>query len=117
MDGGLVAHLVAVVVVARIFRYDARIRLARQRGDYVAELHVGEPGGAVVDGLARPHPVARNGLVTLLAAGALARVIPHRQKAAIGGGREVGLPLRTGRASVFNFNGALKVAPLSMERM
>ena len=88
-----VAHLVAIVVVAPVFRYDARVLLAREGRDYITKLHVGEPGGAVVGGFARPHSVARNARVRVLAVGGFALVIPYRKEAAIRGGREVGLPL------------------------
>ena len=40
--------------------------------------------------------VARNGRVTLLAVGAPARVIPHREESATRADREIGLPLRAG---------------------
>src|SRR4030095_14666186 len=99
----LVEHMVAVVVIARVFRYDAWVRLARKRGDYVAKLHVGEPGHALVSGLARPHPVAWNVGVTLGAAGGLTLVIPDRQKAAVLCDREVGLPLSAGTGICVQF--------------
>ncbi len=86
----------AVVVVARIFRDDAWVRLAGQRGDYVGERIVSQPGQAVVVGLARPHSVTRNRRVALGAGGGLARVVPHREEGASRADRKVGLPLRTG---------------------
>ena len=87
-----------VVVVARIFRYDAWVRLAGKGAHYVAERHVGEPSNTVVGGLAPPHLVARNGRVALLAVGTPARVIPHRKDSATRADRDVRLPLRAGSA-------------------
>src|SRR5262249_461031 len=67
----------SVVVVARIAVHDPWVGLGGQRGDYVAERHVGEPGNTVVSGLASPHLVARNARVALLAVGTSTCVIPH----------------------------------------
>ena len=50
-------------------RYDARVGLQRQGADYVRERFVGQPGHAVVVGLARPHPVTRSGGAGRLATG------------------------------------------------
>src|SRR5437773_979581 len=80
-----------VVVVARIAVYDAGVGLAGQRGDYVAERHVGEPSCAVVGGLAPPHLVARNARVALLAVGTSACVIPHREESTTRADRDVRL--------------------------
>ena len=85
-----------VVVVPRIARYDERVRLRRQWTDYVREHVVSQPGNPVVGRLAPPHPVAGNGRVTLLAAGALACVIPGGEEGATRADRKIGLPLRTG---------------------
>jgi hypothetical protein len=87
----------AVVVVARIGRLDAVIRLCRERGDNVRECIVRQPRRAVIGGFARPHPVTGNGRVAPGAASTLARVIPRRQEAAARADREVRLPLRTDR--------------------
>jgi hypothetical protein len=86
-----------IIVVARIRRLDAVIRLRRERGDNVRECIVRQPRRAVIVGLARPHPVAGNTWAATSATGALARVIPRRQEAAGRADREVRLPLRTDR--------------------
>src|SRR5207244_3920628 len=86
----------AVVVVARIAPYDAGVRLAGEWSDYVREHIVRQPRDTVIVRFAPPDPVARNRRVTFLAAGALARVIPHREDGATRADRKVGLPLRTG---------------------
>ena len=87
----------AIIVVARIGRLDAVIRLRRQRADNVRECIVRQPRRAVIGGFARPHPVTGNGRVAPGAASTLARVIPRRQEAAGRADREVRLPLRTDR--------------------
>ena len=84
----------AVVVVSRVSRLDPRVRLRWQRSDDVREHVIWQPARAVVVGLARPHPVTRNGRVTSSAACALASVIPRRKERAGGAHRQVNLPLR-----------------------
>src|SRR4030095_8447214 len=69
-----------IVVIAHITVHDPWVGLPGQRSDYVAKRHVGQPCSTVVGGLAPPHPITRNGRVTLLAAGALACIIPHRKQ-------------------------------------
>ena len=86
----------AVVVVARIVRLRCRSGWPGSGLTTSENASCRQPGRAVVGGLARPHPVARNGRVTLAAAGALARVIPHGEEGATRADRKVGLPLRTG---------------------
>jgi hypothetical protein len=73
----------AIVVVAHVVRDDSRLRMLRQRADHVREHIIRQPRHAVVVGLARPHPVARNGWVTSGAGGALAGVVPYREHRAI----------------------------------
>ena len=84
-----------IVIVASVRRLDARIRLPRQRRDYIGERIIRQPTHAVIVGLARPHPVAWNSRATTGTTGALARVIPCRQERAGGADRQVRLPLRT----------------------
>lgn len=85
----------AVVIVARIRRLDARIRLRRQRRDYIRERIIRQPTHAVIVRLARPHPVTWNTGATTGTTGALARVIPCRKERAGWADRQVCLPLRT----------------------
>src|SRR5439155_9255419 len=94
----LVEQRGGVVVVAHIDRYDARVGLQRQRGDYVRKRHVGQPGHAVVGGLARPHPVAGGAGAGGLATGRcpLSLVVPDDEEAAVRGDRKIGLPLGLG---------------------
>jgi hypothetical protein len=68
-----------------------------QRGNYVRERVIRQPRRAVIVGLARPHPVARDSWVTTRAAGALARIIPRRKESAGRTNRQIRLPLRTCR--------------------
>ena len=90
-------HRRAVVVVTRIGRHDARVRLGRERGDYVRQRLVRQPAQAIVIGLARPHPVARAARVAIGTVEGLARVIPCRQQRTSRADRQSGLPLRTSR--------------------
>jgi len=88
----------AVVIVAHIFRHNAWVRLAGKRRQNVREGFIRPPGDSVVGGLARKHLIAPNGGATLdTGLGGIALVIPHREKAAVRSGREVGLPLSLGR--------------------
>src|SRR5206468_11454063 len=65
-----------------------------QGRDYIRERCVSQPGRAVVGGLARIHPVTRNGRVTYLAVvRRLALVVPHGEEAPIRCDRDIGLPL------------------------
>jgi hypothetical protein len=86
----------AVVVVARVGCLDVPVRLTRERANYVGERIVRQPTHAVVIGLAREHPVARNRRVALGAARALARVVPSGEEGTCVTDRNVRLPLRTG---------------------
>src|SRR6188472_4123709 len=82
------------IVEAANVRDDARLGLSRQRADHIREHIVRQPSYTVVSGLARPHPVTRNGCVKG-ATSALSCVIPHGEKGATGTDRQVGLPIRT----------------------
>jgi hypothetical protein len=70
--------------------------LSRQGTDYVGELHVSQPGRAVVGRLACPHPVTRDARVAHSAAGGLALVVPDGQEIATVADGKIGLPLKAG---------------------
>ena len=58
---------------------------------------VSQPGHAVIGGLARPHPVARDGRVTLACSWCSRAASYHDgEEGAARADRKVGLPLRTG---------------------
>ena len=75
---------------------DARVVLRRERTDHIRERVIRQPACAVVVGLAGLHLITGDGSITTRTAGAVARVIPHRQEGATRADRKVGLPLRTG---------------------
>src|SRR5436190_1952508 len=87
----------AVVVIARVARYNRWVRLPRQRTHYVRKRIVRQPTHTIVVGLARPHPVTGDVRVTFRATRALARIVPRRQQSARRADRQVRHPLRTSR--------------------
>src|SRR4029077_14458784 len=89
----------AIVVVASIVGLDPRVRLFRQRADYVRQCIIRQPRRAVVVGFARKHLLARRGWATIntVAVGAHTRVIPRRKEGATRADRYVRHPLRTVR--------------------
>ena len=91
-----------IVIVPRIHRLYARIRLKRQRRNYVREAVVIQPGRTVIGGSARPHPVTRRTRTGRLTTSRcpFALVIPHREKAAGRAHRNVRLPLGFGRIGI-----------------
>lgn len=91
-----------IVIVPRIHRLYARIRLKRQRRDYVREGVVRQPGRAVIGGSARPHTVTRRTRAGRLTTSRcpFTLVIPYRKKAASRAHRNVRLPLGFGRIRI-----------------
>src|SRR5262249_55587677 len=85
----------AIVVVASVIAEDERVLLRRQGCDYVRKHIVRQPVRAIVVGLARPHPVARNSLIPLGAVGGLPGIIPDGEEGASLADRKVRFQIRT----------------------